>query len=64
MKILEKRSTGDYSFNRKAITSPCNRELATITIYENHRTPNEIAQEIIKIISDRENNDKIEEKCK
>ena len=64
LRILEKRSTGDYGFNKKAITSPCNRTLATITIYENNRTPNEITQEILRIITERENNGKLETKCK
>ena len=50
LKILENRSTGDYTPNRKFITSPCNRELATMTVYENNRTPGEIANEIIRNI--------------
>ena len=53
LQILASRSTGDYSPNRKFITSPCNRELATITIYENGRKPDEIAEEIIRIIDSR-----------
>ena len=57
LKILASRSTGDYSPNRKFITSPCNRELATMTVYENGRKPSEIAEEIIRIINSR-NKDK------
>ena len=53
LQILASRSTGDYSPNRKFITSPCNNELATMTIYENGRKPNEIAEEIIRIIESR-----------
>lgn len=47
LQILSERSTGDYSTNRKFITSPCNMELATIIIYENGRTPSQIAKDII-----------------
>lgn len=50
LQILSKRSTGDYSPNRKFITSTCNEELATIIIYENGRTPNQIAQDIINSV--------------
>ena len=53
LQILSSRSTGDYRPNRKFITSPCNRELSTMTVYENDRTPSEVAMEIIKIIEDR-----------
>lgn len=53
IQILASRSTGDYSPNRKFMTSPCNRELATMTIYENGRKPDEIAEEIIRIIENR-----------
>lgn len=53
LQLLSKRSTGDYSPNRKFITSPCNGELATIIIYEQGRTPNQIAQDIIYRINNR-----------
>ncbi len=53
LQILASRSTGDYSPNRKFITSPCNRELATIIVYENGRSPSEIATEIIRTIDSR-----------
>lgn len=52
--ILAKRSTGDYSTNEKFIKSPCNRELATMVIYENGRTPKEVADSILKMIAERE----------
>ena len=53
LKILASRSTGDYSTNRKFITSSCNRELATIIVYENGKKPSEIATEIVRIIDSR-----------
>ena len=53
LQILASRSTGDYTPNRKFITSPCNQELATMTIYENGKKPSEIAEEIIRIIDSR-----------
>ena len=54
LQILSKRSTGDYSPNRKFITSPCNEELATIVIYEHGRKPNQIANDIINRINSRD----------
>ncbi len=56
LRIMAERSTGDYSTNKEFITSPCNRELATMTIYGNNRMPNEIAHEICKKIDEREKN--------
>jgi len=55
LRIMEQRSTGYTGDNRKFITSSCNRELATITIYGNDKTPKEIADEILKIIEKRQN---------
>lgn len=55
IRIMEDRSTGDTRDNRKFLTSQCNRELTTITIYANNRTPNEIANEIIERIRNRDN---------
>lgn len=55
--IMEKRSTGDTRNNRKFITSPCNRDLATITVYANGRTPKEIAEEIMQKIENKEKED-------
>jgi len=54
LEIMEKRSTGDTRDNKKFLTSLCNRELATITIYGEGITPNDIANEIVNIIKDRE----------
>ena len=63
LQILARRSTGDYSPNRKFITSPCNRELATITVYENARNPDEIVSEILKKIEkDNINKEELDER--
>lgn len=61
--IMAKRSTGDYSTNREFILSPCNKELATMTVYGNNRTPEEIAKDILDRIKDRKtkNNDEKDE---
>lgn len=58
--IMAKRSTGDYSTNREFILSPCNKELATMTVYGNNRIPEEIAKDILDRIKDskNKNNDK------
>ena len=58
--IMAKRSTGDYSTNREFILSPCNKGLASFTVYGNNRTPEEIAKDILSRIKDRKtkNNDK------
>ena len=56
---MEQRSTADYSQNRKFLTSRCNRELATITIYSN-KSPSEIADEILQVIEKRKNKDCME----
>lgn len=61
LRIMAQRSTGNYSTNEKFIMSQCNRELATMTVYENNRNPNQIANEIIENIKERErNNNNIE----
>ncbi len=56
LQIMEQRATGDYSTNKKFIMSQCNRELATMTMYGNNRTPKQIAIEIIEKIKKRERN--------
>ena len=53
LKIMNARSTGDARDNLKFIKSSCNRELATITVYGNGRTPSDIADEIISLIKKR-----------
>ena len=60
LNILQKRSTGDYTQNRKFLTSRCNNELATITIYTNNKNPIEIADDILEIIEKRKDKDDIE----
>ena len=51
--IMEERSTGDTRDNKKFFESPCNKELATMIIYENGRQPSEIAEEIILRIKEK-----------
>ena len=57
LNIMKNRSTGDTRDNKKFFESQCNRELATITIYENDRKPSEIADEIISRIKKRKENE-------
>lgn len=54
LNIMANRSTGDTRDNLKFLRSSCNRELATMTIYGNDRTPSDIASEIISRIKERE----------
>lgn len=53
LNIMANRSTGDTRDNLKFLRSNCNRELATMTIYGNGRTPTDIASEIISRIKER-----------
>ena len=53
LEIMKKRSTGDTRNNQKFFESPCNKALATMTIYENGRTSSEVAEEIISKIKER-----------
>lgn len=53
LRIMNERATGDTRDNRKFLESPCNRELATMVIYENNRKPSEIAQEILLRMKER-----------
>lgn len=55
IKIMAERSTGDYSTNREFLLSPCNKELATMTVYGNNRIPEEIAKDILDRIKNRKN---------
>lgn len=64
IKIMAERSTGDYSTNKEFLLSPCNKDLSTMIIYGNNRTPEEIANDILNKIKDRKNrnvNDRNEE---
>lgn len=54
LNIMNSRATGDTRDNLKFLRSTCNRELATMTIYGNGRTPTDIASEIISRIKERE----------
>ena len=60
LNILEKRSRKDRKENIKFLTSRCNRELATITIYENNKSPIEVTDEILQIIENRKNKEDLE----
>ncbi|MBR3511748.1 MAG: hypothetical protein IKN74_02175 [Clostridia bacterium] len=60
LRIMNERSTGDTRDNKYFLNSPCNRELATMTIYGNGRSPREIAESILKYIETRDS--KTEEK--
>ena len=60
LRIMNERSTGDTRDNKYFLNSPCNRELATMTIYGNGRSPKEIAESILEYIETRES--KTEEK--
>ena len=57
LEIMSKRSTRDTRENKKFLTSPCNRDLATIVIYCNNRFPIDIANEILHTIYKRKNNE-------
>jgi len=53
LKIMNSRSTGDTTDNLRFIKSSCNKELATITIYGNGKTPADIADEVIFCIKEK-----------
>ncbi len=55
LEIMAKRSTGVYSTNEHFLRSHCNRDLATMVVYENGRTPREVAEGILKQIEERDN---------
>ena len=64
LRIMNARSKArDISDNKFFLESPCNRELATITIYGNGRTQKEIAEAILEYIKNRDSKteDKINE---
>lgn len=50
--IMNKRSTGNTTDNKKFLESHCNRELATMIIYENNRTAVEVSDEILSRIEE------------
>jgi len=51
--IMNARSTGDTSENLEFLRSTCNRELATMIVYADGRSPQEISDEIISRIDQR-----------
>lgn len=53
LNIMKSRATGDIRDNKKFFESPCNKELATITVYGNNRQPLEIAEEVMQCIKNR-----------
>ena len=50
---MASRSTGDTSDNLEFLRNPCNRELATMVVYADGRTPEEISDEIMSRIDQR-----------
>ena len=53
LRIMSERSTGDVRDNERFIKNPSYQYLATMTVYGDGRTPQEIAEEIIEEISKR-----------
>ena len=52
---MAERSTGDISENLEFLRSQCNKELATMVIYADGRSPQEISDEIMSRIAKRKN---------
>lgn len=63
LRIMKERSTGDTNDNERFLRSKCNRELSTMTVYADGRTPDEIADEVLAKIAER-NNQKEDEEVK
>ena len=59
LKIMAARSTGDTSDNLKFFRSKCNKELATMTVYADKKTPGEIADEVIDRIAKRDKDEEV-----
>ena len=55
LEIMKARSTGDTRENEEFFKSPCNKELATMVIYADGRSPQEISDEIMNRIAKRKN---------
>lgn len=53
LEIMASRSTGDIRDNEEFLKSSCNKELATMIVYAEGRTPQEISDEIISRIEQR-----------
>ena len=58
LEIMAERSTGDTSENLEFLRNPCNKELATMVVYAEGRTPQEITEEIMNRIQKRKEQDK------
>ena len=58
LKIMAERSTGDTSENLEFLRNPCNKELATMIVYAEGRTPQEITEEIMDCIEKRKKQEK------
>ena len=58
LEIMAERSTGDISENLEFLRNPCNKELATLIVYAEGRTPQEITEEIMDHIAKRKEQDK------
>lgn len=58
LEIMAERSTGDISENLEFLRNPCNKELATMVVYAEGRTPQEITEEIMDRIAKRKEQDK------
>ena len=54
LEILSKRAINDTTINKKALTSPCNRELAKMIVYEKGRNPEQLAKDILRYIKERD----------
>lgn len=54
LKTMKNRSENNTEDNEKFFESPCNKELATMIIYEYNKQPIEIAKEIISRIKERQ----------
>ena len=54
---MAERSTGDITDNLLFFRSRCNKDLATMTVYGNGRSPKEIADEVLGKIKERKEKD-------
>ena len=57
LRIMAERSTGDITDNLLFFRSRCNKDLATMTVYGNGRSPKEIADEVLGKIKERKEKD-------
>lgn len=57
LEIMNDRATGDTRENLFFLTSSCNRELATMTVYTNEKSIEQIADEILERIKKKSERD-------